>query len=658
MSGTLLFPLQPHPDESLHGLLWRVADENSYDEGRWLRAAIGIPARQKNDWKPEQAAQMAVLLGLPEDDIRQRAYLPTDAGRLFPGGRTSHDQIELNRPKICVACLRDRGYHSAVFDLAAVQICPRHATRLVSHCPKCNVPYRWGRKTPFHCLRCLTDDFDGQPQCVDPDQLPGTAALARRAGFGAVHPDIGEDQIAMPAALAHLALGEFITLLRRLGTYASGKPGRRRWQGLLIDDREKVHEIIQNGWDVLRDWPMRFNGFLETVASENNRSSGEPVMGLRSPFGGFYTYIANRNGEPWRTVRAAFEDYIRKTGLVLPRKGTVIDAGIDDGTSRYVSEIELSRRTGLGVARTAALVRSGAFGTVSVPQNTNAGKVQRIFFERSEIDRLFPVGTLPLDLKQTASRIGLSVTHTKQIMDEGAMKPVDGPAVSGNLRYLVSISTVEDFVSGLTPAACPVRGRPAGTVQLGKVMKIQRTLGLPLEDMLKAVRSGRLPVAAIDDGAIGIGSLRFDHRQVKTVLTEMAATERAPGAVTRGWIIKTLAVTKFTVAWLTKHGFLEKLPGKGNLKPFTQTSFENFTAEWAKAGELAATYKTSRMLITKALIATGVETTPRSDDSGIALFFSRSQIKPECVPAWLEEVALHRGKTWSEYDAGLKSRHA
>ena len=652
MTGRVLFPVAPMADESLDGLLWRVASENRYDTAQWIRAHSGIRG-SGCEWDAPRIARLAGFLDLPAADLAARAYLATPSGRLFPGATVGHKHVEVWGSKTCIACLREGGYHSAVFDLLAIQACPRHASRLVSCCGTCGSACTWSRQTPHHCIACGTDDHRSEPEAVDPAELVGTAALARKAGFGQMHPAIAEADIAMPDTFAAFPLGDLITLMRRLGAYASGEPGQRSWQMALFDDKERTPAIINAAWDILRDWPGRFHAFLTGIEAEST-GPGARRAGLRNPFGRFYGYIADRGDEPWRTVRATFEQHIRETALVLPRKGAVVDAGVSDGSSRYVSRVELART--LGVARTDALIRTGAIATVSVPRLNGGGQKGMEFFERSEVEHLFPQAEPPLDLRGTADRLGLSLTLTKRLISEGHLPTVDGPSVSGIMRYLVSAPDVAAFVNDLV-RPLEIAAHSRSTVDIAKIMKGQKTLDVPLSRILEAVWSGELKVMAHDDKAAGVGSLRFDRREAKALLDRLAMADREAGDVTLAWIMKSLSVNKLTVKWLEVSGFLARLSGKGNLRPFTKASFECFHAEWAKAGELAEAYGTSRMLISRALRSAGVATTPLPETGDITLFFKRQEVAALDVRALLDEVAVHRGKTWHDYDAGLKMRN-
>lgn len=105
-----------------------------------------------------------------------------------------------------------------------------------------------------------------------------------------------------------------------------------------------------------------------------------------------------------------------------------------------------------------------------------------------------------------------------------------------------------------------------------------------------------------------------------------------------------LGVNKQTVAWLITHGWLKETSAKGNLKPISKSSFDNFNARWLKVGEIASQVGSSRMLVKRALVRAGVSSIAAEEKSGISTFFDAEEVRGIDLAQLLNEVALYRGK--------------
>lgn len=646
--ATIIAKIAPYPDESLHSLLTRVIRENVYDRVAWLREACGIPFSYQDLWSPEQCDALASLLGLPETAVRRRAYVPDGDGFAFFTHRLTRKQFEWARRKVCPCCLDEFGYHSAVFELSAIQVCPLHATRLRTVCHACGKRLRWSIPEVAACSNCHADLRRAPFEAVAIEDLGGVAAIAGLAGFPRSHPAIDPAAVTIPSGLAHLGLGELQTLVVRLGLFL--RSGRRSWQGHALNDPLAAHSVVDAAWTVLRDWPHSFYSLLREV-SELKDDIRRPTAGVRRAFKSLYDYPIRQHGEPWLTLQSGLRDFAAHHwgGNVVPRSNAKLPV-----RSHLISQTEVEKV--IGVAKTRALIGSGLVYAEIVRPRSGAGKTSTLFLDRAALRHYCPAGVAPLDLKATSRRLGLSQALTKRIVESGALLPLDGPSIGESKRWLFAVPEIDRLIAQFASRLDRDADITGPTVAFAPLLKAQLERGLPLTELLAAIRSGDLPAVARSETIVGLAAFHFDRRAVQTTVRDIASRCSAFTEVSRADVIAELACRKDTVAWLITNGYLEEVPGFGRQRPITRASLQTFQARWTKAGEVAARVRSSRMLVSRALIAAGVTcTTPVSDK--ITVFFDRRETAAVDIEGWLDEVALHRGKTSREYETSLAKRN-
>lgn len=647
MDGSVIIPVSPHADESIHSLLVRTIRANGYDRITWLRDVAQIPTNYQDLWSIEQCDALAKLLGLHADEIRRRAYVPNGDGYAFFAHRLTRKQFEWGRRKVCPACLDEFGYHSAVFELSAIQVCPLHAVRLSTTCHACNKRMRWSTPSVTRCSNCRADQRRTICEAVPIEELAGVGTIAKQAGFPRIHPGIVASCTEVPAGLLHLDLGELQTLIVRLGLFL--RSGHRSWQGHALNEANSAHQIVNNAWAVLSAWPKNFYSLLSDM-SDSKSELPRHSAGLRRAFHRFYDFVAHKDDEPWLTLRLALQDFANHhwDGLVVPRSNASIPV-----QSNMISETEVGRK--IGVAKAARLIKAGAIYAEVIHENQGAGRTQRIFVDRARLNRLCPADVAPLDLKATSQRLGLSKILTKRLADHGVLMPLSGGPLSDDRRYLFAVPDIDSLIARFKARLTPNLGTETSTVGFGPLIKAQGELKLPLADVMTAIYEGDLPPVSHDPRKIGVAGYGFDEPSMRATFRAIAASASEFTEMSRPEVIEQMGCRKDTVAWLIANGYLVEVPGVGRQKLILRSSFEAFQAKWIKAGEAAERFKTSRMLISRALKAAGITAT-EPGSAEITVFFDRTQLDAIDVEGWLQEVAHHRGKTWGEYDASLKMR--
>lgn len=633
MVGTIIAVVRPYGDESVHSLLTRAIEANVYDRISWLREASGIPYAYQDLWSLSQCDRLARLLGLSEHEIRQRAYVPDGDGFAYFGHRLTRKQFEWGRRKACPHCLERFGYHSAVFDLSALQVCPLHAVRLRTTCHACDKRLRWSMPSLLHCSNCEADLRDASCDAVPTEELQGVAAIARMAGFPLVHADVARTGVDIPEGLRHLGLGELQTLAVRLGLFL--KSGQRSWQGHALNDPDDAHRILDGAWAILRDWPVNFFALLHEVSAPEDEAP-RYTAGVRRAFRRLYDYPIHRSGEPWTTLQSALREFTAHhwTGHALRRVNAKLPV-----RSRMVSETEVAKV--IGVAKTRALLGSGAVYAEIVSARSGAGRTSKMFVDRDGLRILCPGGVAPLDLNATATRLGLSQKLTKRLATGGVLEPLDGPTVGTAKRWLFAVPEIDRLVDRLQARTTRQASDDRLTVGFVQLLKAHGELGLPMNDVFSAILAGPLPPVGRSSSGRGLAAFQFDEGTMRMVFRAIAAGISAFSEVSRPDVVREIGCRKDTVAWLVANGYLEEVAGFGRQRPITRVSLDRFKEQWVKAGEIAKLHRSNRMLVTRALNAADVTVTRPTSDK-ITLFFDRAQVDALDVGFWLARVAVTR----------------
>lgn len=651
---------KPVADESLEGYLWRLASLHHYDSSRWFCDAVDIASRGRLTWKRDEVETIAALLDADAEDLVQRAHIVEGASVTFPGHAMAAVHVETSATKICPDCLAETERHSAVFNLAAIQVCTRHRKPLIHACG-CGKPLRWGPREILQCTRCERPVHQETRPVLPPWEINGTIAIAKAAGFSATIE--GAEPIASPEGLTHLGVSDLITLVAGLGTYASGSPGQREWQVALISNRSRAHQVIETGWQVVDQWPARFHAFLDLIIDEQQNMLGKTPVGMCETYGRLYRHIADRTGEPWQTVQKALNDHALDHALLMGRKSGRLESSRSTRAARFINEHDLARLPGIGRGRAHRIL---TLPTVDV-RYAETHKRRVAFVDRFSVEALLEQE--PVDLRDASKMLGLGEPTIRRLIQSGVIPALDGPHLHGHHRYLLARSSIKAFANALS-ANLPEDSGPSeegdGLMRLSRLFKAQSANDLSLPDLMSTILSGQLrPVANARSKAAGddyrVDGLLFRVTDIRTITNALTIKASPQPAIMRKEIMAALRVNKFTVAWLERHGLLKTLPAKGNFKPICRQSFDAFCGRWIKAGDLADQLETNRRLLIRGLTASRIPTTPLSDDPGIATFFDRSTLakfSDSEILAMVNATAWHKGRTWMEYSNGLAERQA
>jgi hypothetical protein len=136
-------------------------------------------------------------------------------------------------------------------------------------------------------------------------------------------------------------------------------------------------------------------------------------------------------------------------------------------------------------------------------------------------------------------------------------------------------------------------------------MNAQKKLGLPLKEIIDAMRSGELPPVAVEGS--GLSGLQFGKESVKALFARIQVDLATECGLSTSLAAKQLGTTTMNVLWLLRLGYLERVVGPApNITRISTNSIREFESKWVSSGKLALRFGTSRMLVNRALRMEGL----------------------------------------------------
>lgn len=640
------------PDESLTGYLARLAEHNAYDRSTWIVLEAGEKSLNMTSWRAESLPALSQLIGLPLDVVVERTYLNNGGQCNFFGQWVPRALLDCVDQKFCPDCLREHGYHSALFDLAPVWACLLHQRRLSKLCPACGTPIYWGAPGLLACPNCRADLRRAKTDHLHPNTLTGLVALARRAGFTHHHSAIPADG-AMPLSLSHLSLGEFIELLLGFASYSGHLDSNGSFLNVLSRSRNELHLALRSGWNVLRQWPSSFHDFLRRMSS-GRRAHVYGAYGLNRDFGSFVIFLMHQQREPWLTVKKVFRQYLTNEwdGDAIPRR----DSALGDFAIPFkrISMTEVRRRLGRCQPKIVALMNA----KILRHRRSGTSRGRPIFFDREDIDKIAPPGSPPLNLKDMAKRLEIATSTAKRLIEAEVIRAVSGPAIDQSNTYMILVGEIEALLNSLASHALKTSRCRTRSRNLSSILKAQKMLRLPLKPIMDALVGGRVRPTKKKIRISGLRAFEYDHNDVKTLFDDVESRSMPNGGLPLSVVAKRLGIQRASVFWLIGRGHLRRCDkSRMHLARILTTSLEAFEAKWVKVGVLAAELATSRALVIRALMAEGLKPIEgaRVDRYGV-FYFQRRQVESVDLQKAIRNAALLKGKGRPAYQREYRRR--
>lgn len=597
MSPRLPVRLSPQHDETLHAFVLRLSAANAYRLSMLTEAALLPPSFAT---RPCDLRRLAAMIQRPAEELEAIACWPSGAdGRIRFGSRmVTSGMLELQRPRICRACMAARTRVEPLWDCLLVTACETHGTALVDACPRCARPLTWRRPAPDRCT-C------GASLAGDPDPAGAEALLiagAARAYLDGRTPSRGQCGPALASLDAFLRLSWFV------GTLAVA-PGPE-WRQLYISRPrlDTTSAIAASAAACLARWPAGLPDWLQAVSFAPGPAAGSFTARLRSALGdpeftpfvdGVRRLLADHPDGPVRRWAFLFEQRERK----------------------WVAGADAARRLRVGQASVPRLLRQGLLDGTATP----VGSRRRLRISAGSLRRLEQRMVGAIGAPEAATRFGVS-RRTLLRLVRGGLIGDEAPRI--RCRYeecdIDALAARLDARLDVRSAAPP----PEETLTLAHV---GRSRHLNLADVLEAVLAGRMPLFASE---IGEGALLDRYRvrredvrgrslQGGKVAVDVRRAARALGVSTR--MVPILVRTGCLVAAGDRARDGRRLPSRS----VDAASVEDFHQRFIMARTLAARHRTSTRSVGRALASAGLRPVVRSESRrGISAVWRASDVAP------------------------------
>ncbi|MHB8656198.1 MAG: TniQ family protein [Terriglobia bacterium] len=286
----LLFRVDPILLESPRGYVCRVGSAHGYDSPQWVTQLAGFSGPEAALEREDHARRMAYLLRLePEEWVAmcyRRSTEPAGSQRSFYGKPISAYHLNVGKPRVCPACVREQSVWWAVWDLCLVAVCPIHRCLLLDQCPGCKKTLAWQRPAVHEC-RCGLDLRTLPTERADTDLVAINAAIYRAAGSSpGMEAEEELNRYAFPPELAGLTLNSLLLLLRCVGSFGHEDTSPRKRQNYTRTELRVAIQIGQTAVSLLRNWPHQLRAELKGMVPENFEDAA--ALRFHEVFGTFY----------------------------------------------------------------------------------------------------------------------------------------------------------------------------------------------------------------------------------------------------------------------------------------------------------------------------------------------------------------------------------
>ena len=421
----VLWPLQPYDDESLLGLIARVADHNVLQHTFAIMRQVGqeYPHRTTGTISDKiDLRKLSTILKIDIQELSNRSYVSRaslDNCVNFFGVALRPTDVETRHRRFSPASLRRAPYHRALWDCRLLPVCTESWEFLSDTCHRCGAQQRWLSAGGIaSCDACSADLTEASASIVPAemrgplatvssllDPRPATAASARKAP---------------PPALHEFDATAVVGLLVDLLPVVDPSSPHRRVQSGWYKDPPRLLDALYSASQILLGWPESF--FAQMRASSSGRASGPRDGSLR-----------------------ACSEFIRR--VTVPTAGGLAPSMLQLFKPMLVPSDE---RTGLPAANIGIkeASRSLRTGTAELAQARRANLLKTTFsfrerelvqtFDRGEIEHLSSFQNGRLGPEALAARFGISYHGVEQMACMSLVSPAMHPYVRstyGDLQF-------------------------------------------------------------------------------------------------------------------------------------------------------------------------------------------------------------------------------
>lgn len=603
---------KPLPGECFEGFLLRISEANGYPSRRWITDLAGLETSAVS--LTSDVGALAEWLEVPKAELDALRYPPSPwAGKrrmhLFHGQPIHRLALNLDRPRICPACLKDSPHHHMSWELATVALCIDHATQLIDACPKCGTALSWNRSHLCQCHHCGYDLRQAKPE---PAQV--NALRLTRQMLAAAHLSEGRND-GFPPELADLPLTTLVRLALLLGTIHLGLPtGTGHWPCVRLSAK-KMTELLNAAATALSDWPNGFHAMLAERSNKDTPNQGGPDGIWKRLSDALYKDMTSPRLD---FVRRALEDYASRhwSGGVLTGRNKRFRAD-HRRSNRFVSKAEACQKLHVRPDSIDEFLNTGVLkGIVRPSGQRHSYLIERAGLEESLQDLL--------ETKEVYQRLNISPKCFRDLVDAGYLTPVT-ISTKPNARIRYRKQDVDDLLAAFMGDIPVVKDR-TGLISMHGVLRRLSFHQLSLTDLVGEVLTATLTPSARAEGGTGLMAALFREEDILAMAQRYKVNRgdslTIPEAALR------IGIKQQVAYQLVREGLWPVIRAWENGRTIHLVNADtvaSFKQRYVSASELALTVGTSPRSLVEAMNTHGVKpiTGPGVDD-GRQYFFRRS----------------------------------
>lgn len=427
MARLLVRPL-PVRDESTVGYLLRVSEANGFTS----LLDLDLLASRGNGG--DAFSRVGTMLpGVSLHQLRGHVTRFRNLKIADPGG-IDMKYWNGRRPRFCPACLAERSYWRATWDLTLMVACPIHRARLHDSCPGCHRPLSWkrGHISQCDCGQLLNDTpLENATETAVAVSAYLTAAMTGKPLV---------DRIPQQTHIRCLSLTDLLAVCIQLGGYASDH-GAKPTKIAHLDDVSVATVVANGAGQALIDWPNGYRELLRNVGRHGRDEDSSGSSGrLTARFGYFYTALYRRFGAgQFDFFREEFEAYVRSewVGQLAERNRRLSKA--TRCQHAWISITGAAKLLGIKRTTVSALIELGALKgqTHKSPSGRTSGTVSRRSVDEFRMEK-----AKWWTLTEVRETLKISRKRAHALLRSGDLRPVRGPSVDGSPVWRFSAQEV------------------------------------------------------------------------------------------------------------------------------------------------------------------------------------------------------------------------
>jgi predicted DNA-binding transcriptional regulator AlpA len=594
----------PYPDESFVGYVIRLTEINRYETPSWILQLAGLGSYHKVYVAFDEGIDLRGLIQLTrskKEVIRSIRYSPLNPSKgkrdkfrdyYVHGHPVPRVVIKAHQPKVCVACLCEYGYVRTLWDLTAVTACPLHQCLLLDSCPHCRRRISFNRPRVSHC-RCDFDWRESKPKLLEEAELEVTSLI-----YSYFYPAESHSF----SHLRQLSLKDLIAVLFFFaGQYSAAQdPSDSPTQIVRLGrsmSNKTVHRFLCQAASVFRDWPKSYFSFLQSRIE--NLGPSREVMSVQKAFGSHWDTLLRRFKSPcFDFLRVAFEEFITQKWDRNHTSQLVRLSQHVRNNKRFLSKGEAHASLGVSRGMINRLLKKGKLNAV-----TRQNRLSGIFLiEAAEVNELRRQRDALLDLKRTASRLGLSSDQTRALTQAKLLMPKQATELRRGVCYSIAeIDALLARVIGNLRTRPRSRGKTLSFLQALRQLRSRR---VKLSEFLVSIVKGQMQPCGIAH-EVGFKALLFRQQDLNHFVSG-SPKWRKPNSSNITAASKALNVRRDVVHFLAQHNFVVSNGNRWRLR-IEPSSVIDFSRRYVLLLALAKSLRTSTPLLAILLETQGVK---------------------------------------------------